>query len=84
MTVFPIYLDWLDFMPREHVFIRFGKVLKKVRTHRGLSQEKLAEIAGLHRTYVSTVERGQRNISILNIEKLAVALEVPMSKLMPE
>jgi transcriptional regulator with XRE-family HTH domain len=71
-------------MPREHVFVRFGKALKKVRSLRGLSQEKLAEMAGLHRTYVSTVERGQRNISILNIEKLAVALEVPMSKLMPE
>lgn len=71
-------------MANEQVFIRFGNTLKRVRTRRGLSQEKLAELAGLHRTYVSTVERGMRNISILNIEKLARALEVPMSKLMPE
>lgn len=68
----------------EHVFVRFGKTLRRVRTERGISQEKLAELAGLHRTYVSTVERGLRNISLLNIEKLALALEVPMSKLMPD
>ena len=42
-----------------------------------------AELAGLHRTYVSSVERGERNISLLNIERLAVALSVPMAKLMP-
>lgn len=50
----------------------------------GISQEKLAELSGLHRTYVSSVERGMRNISILNIEKLAKALRVPMKELMPD
>jgi len=55
-----------------------------VREKKGISQEKLAELAGLHRTYVSNVERGRCNISLLNIEKLAVALEVPMGKLMPQ
>jgi ribosome-binding protein aMBF1 (putative translation factor) len=68
----------------EHVFVRFGARLRRERTRRGVSQEKLAEMAGLHRTYVSTVERGLRNISLLNIEKLARALQVSMSKLMPE
>ncbi len=48
-----------------------------------MSQEKLAELAGLHRTYVSGVERGERNISLANIERLARALAVPMSDLMP-
>jgi transcriptional regulator with XRE-family HTH domain len=43
---------------------------------------QLAELAGLHRTYVSSVERGERNVSLLNIERLAKALDVPMSKLM--
>lgn len=71
-------------MAGEQVFIRFGNTLKRIRVKRGLSQEKLAELAGLHRTYVSTVERGLRNVSLLNIEKLARALNVPMSKLMPE
>jgi transcriptional regulator with XRE-family HTH domain len=66
-----------------HVFVRFGDKLRKTRQRRGVSQEKLAALAGLHRTYVSSVERGERNISLLNIEKLALALEVPMGKLMP-
>lgn len=62
---------------------RFGDQLRKVREKKGISQEKLGELAGLHRTYVSNVERGRCNISLLNIEKLAVALGVPMAKLMP-
>jgi Helix-turn-helix. len=47
----------------------------------GLSQEKLAERAGLHRTYVADIERGIRNVSIGNVEKLAGALEVKISTL---
>ena len=60
----------------------FGENLRKIRLKRGISQEKLAELAGLHRTYVSSVERGERNISLINIEKLAIALDVSMAKLM--
>jgi len=63
------------------VLIRFGQNLRAIRERAGISQEKLAEEAGLHRTYVSSVERGQRNISLLNIARLAKALDVPMSKL---
>lgn len=65
------------------VFVRFGQKLRKVRKEKGVSQEKLADLAGLHRTYVSSVERGERNISLLNIEKLADALGVTLAKLMP-
>ena len=65
------------------VQVRFGERLRKVRKERGISQERLADLAGLHRTYVSGVERGERNISLLNIERLAVALDVTMSDLMP-
>ena len=63
---------------------RFGVKLRSVRETAGVSQEKLAERAGLHRTYVSSVERGQRNISLLNMEKLAHALQVPLRDLMPD
>ena len=66
------------------VMVRFGKRLRAVREKAGISQEKLAELAGLHRTYVSTVERGKKNISLLNIERLAVALGVRMADLMPD
>ena len=52
----------------------FGKVIREKRLELGLSQEKLAEFASLHFTYVSSVERGERNISLENISKLAKAL----------
>ena len=51
---------------------------------KGISQEKLAELAGVHRTFVSSVERGERNISLANIVRLARALEVAPAKLMPD
>jgi len=65
------------------VLVQFGKRLRMTRQRKGISQERLAELAGLHRTYVSSVERGERNISLLNIERLATALGVAMSDLMP-
>lgn len=65
------------------VQVRFGRRLREVRLGKDLSQEKLAELAGLHRTYVSSVERGERNISLVNIDKLAAALGVTLKDLMP-
>lgn len=54
----------------------FGRKLRDIRLAKGLSQEKLADIAGLDRTYVSGCERGLRNISLENICKLAMALQI--------
>ncbi|MFO0849888.1 MAG: helix-turn-helix transcriptional regulator [Gemmataceae bacterium] len=65
------------------MMVRFGSQLREIREGRGISQEKLADLASLHRTYVSSVERGKNNISLINIERLAVALGVPMRDLMP-
>lgn len=59
----------------------FGKNVKKYRIELKMSQEKLAELTGLHRTYISDVERGLRSISLNNIEKLSVALNVKVYKL---
>lgn len=59
----------------------FGKNLKKYRLALGLSQEKFAEKCGLHRTYISTVERFQRNISIENVQRIADALDIEAYKL---
>lgn len=54
----------------------FATNVKAYRIERNISQEKLAELAGLHRTYISAIERERRNISIDNIEKIAQALNV--------
>jgi transcriptional regulator with XRE-family HTH domain len=59
-----------------------ANTLRELRAERGLSQEQLADEAGLHRTFVGAVERGERNISIDNIGKLAKALGVPASTLL--
>jgi transcriptional regulator with XRE-family HTH domain len=66
-----------------NVLVRFGIRLREIRLQKGVSQERLAELAGLHRTYVSSVERGQRNVSLINIERLAKALKVSLAELMP-
>jgi len=54
--------------------IKFGKVLRKHRKARGLTQEELAELSGLHFTYIGSVERGERNVSIKSIDTLLKAL----------
>lgn len=58
--------------------------LRRLRGARGLSQEGLADLAGLHRTYVGSVERAERNISLDNIAKLATALGVDLPHLLAE
>ena len=56
--------------------LRIAAKLRTTRKERGISQEELAAIAGLHRTYVGAIERGERNVSIDNIERLALALRL--------
>lgn len=60
---------------------KFGKRLRTLREERGWSQEEFADRAGLHRTYVSAVERGVRNPTLSVLERLAKALGVPLSRL---
>lgn len=63
--------------------ISFGENVRAMRLKMDLSQEGLADLAGLHFTYVSSLERGERNVSIANIAKIAKALGCQMRDLMP-
>ena len=66
---------------RPDVRERFGDAVRARREELGLTQEDLADRAGIHRTYVSDVERGTRNVSLVNIERLAAALSETMAEL---
>lgn len=68
----------------ERTQIAFGKALRKNREAVAISQEELAARAGMNRTYVGDVERGERNVSIVNMQKLAKALKVNLSVIVAE
>jgi transcriptional regulator with XRE-family HTH domain len=61
--------------------IRFGRAIRRVREEQGINQEEAAERCGLHRTYYSGVERGVRNVSLVNIEKIGKGLKTSLAKL---
>ena len=63
-------------MPQPSIKLLFGRALRVLREERGYSQEELAERAGLHRNYVGGIERGERNVALENICKLAKALSI--------
>lgn len=66
----------------KNYLITIGSNLKKERLKRKISQEKLAEIIGLHRTYIGMIERGERNISIINIIKITKTLNIEIELLL--
>lgn len=69
-------------MKRDDPAKKFGETVRRFREVEGISQEQLAERCGLHRTYVGSVERGERNVSLLNIVRLSRALDETPSTLM--
>ncbi len=60
---------------------RFGSEVKKLRKAKGWSQEELARRAKLHRTYIGSIERNERNVSLLNIERISIALDAKIESL---
>ena len=68
----------------QRIEILFGKAVRRRRNELGLSQEEFAEKAGIHRTYVSSIELGKVQISIRIAHQLAVALESPLSRIWKE
>ena len=67
---------------REHspIIREFGKKVRALREKQAVSQEELGRLAKLHRTYIGMIERGEKNITLENIEKIARALETPVYK----
>jgi transcriptional regulator with XRE-family HTH domain len=65
-----------------NINVLFGKAVRRRRKKLGWSQEKLAEVAGLHWTYLGRIERGRQNISLANIGKIARALKITPEKLL--
>ena len=61
--------------------IRFGRALRRIREEQGINQEEAAERCGLHRTYYSGIERGVRNVSLVNIERVAKGLKTSLPDL---
>lgn len=61
-----------------------AKRIRELRLEKGWSQEHLADTCGLHRTYIGDIERRERNVSIDNIEKIALGLKVPITELLSE
>jgi len=66
---------------RAHVRVRFGKSLRRRRQKLGVSQEEFADQCGLDRTYIGGIERGERNVALVNIEKIAKAFRIQMFEL---
>ncbi len=66
------------------ILIKFGNKVREIRKEQGFSQEELAHKADLHRTYIGMIERAEKNITLINIEKIANALEVSLKTLLEE
>ena len=61
--------------------IRFGRAIRRIREEQKINQEEAAERCGLHRTYYSGIERGVRNVSLVNIERVAKGLKTSLPEL---
>jgi len=64
--------------------VRFGRAIRRIREEQGINQEEAADRCGLHRTYYSGVERGVRNLSLVNVEKVAKGLKKSLAELFRE
>ncbi|MBQ7467839.1 MAG: helix-turn-helix transcriptional regulator [Bacteroidales bacterium] len=68
-------------MDKEPILLAFGHRVQELRKERNLSQEQLADLAGVHRTYIGMIERAEKNITLCNIERIANALKVNIKDL---
>ena len=73
-----------DFGNMDDVKVKFGVKVKQLRISKGYSQEKLAELADLDRTYIPGIENGKRNVSIVVLQKIASAFNLSLSELLSD
>ena len=66
---------------KKKILIEFGERVRKLRKEKGFSQEELAHKAQVHRTYIGMIERAEKNITLINIEKIANSLDVKINEL---
>ena len=69
---------------QEEIRVAYGKAVRAIRQDKKISQEELGDLCGVHRTYISDIELGKRNVSLENIDKIAHALQVKKSELFIE
>ena len=82
-NIFLIFIDysWKGMGIVSEIAKHIGQRIRNYRTKLGLSQEKLAELSGVHHTYIGQLERGEKNATLESIEKISKALNLPLSKL---
>jgi transcriptional regulator with XRE-family HTH domain len=68
-------------MENREILLKFGKRVRQLRKEKNLSQEELSYKTDLHRTYIGMIERAEKNITLMNIEKIAIALNVEIKEL---
>lgn len=66
------------------ILMRYGQAVRKIRLEQEISQEELSDRCGLHRTYISDIELGKRNLSLENIERIAISLNKSLSEFFKE
>jgi transcriptional regulator with XRE-family HTH domain len=69
---------------KSNTLIKFGEIVRHERHKKAISQEEFADLVGVHRTYIGMIERGEKNITLLNIEKIAKALNLSFAELMKD
>lgn len=71
------------FLLMSNILKRVGRTIRALRENKKLTQEELADLAGLHRAYIGQIERGEKNLGLVNLEKIAKALKVKPQELFP-
>ena len=82
MYNYSMFSNKIQIMKKSEINIRIGNRIREIRQSKGLSQEQLAEIAEVHRTYIGMIERAEKNITLVSLEKIVKALGLEIKDLL--